>query len=84
MLRVPGLVFHDRTDRAVPFSHGVSIAAAWPGARFIPLDGVGHRRALDAAEVHQRILTFIRQSAAESPARSLPRVRHTAPVSEAS
>jgi pimeloyl-ACP methyl ester carboxylesterase len=58
-LRVPGLVLHDRDDRAVPFSHGVAIAAAWPGARFVPLTGVGHRRSLDAEAVRAEILTFV-------------------------
>ena len=61
-LRVPGLVLHDRDDRAVPFSHGVAIAAAWPGARFVPLSGVGHRRSLDADAVHDEILTFVAEA----------------------
>jgi pimeloyl-ACP methyl ester carboxylesterase len=58
-LRVPGLVLHDRDDRAVPFAHGVAIAAAWPGARFVPLTGVGHRKSLDDDVVHNEILTFV-------------------------
>jgi pimeloyl-ACP methyl ester carboxylesterase len=58
-LRLPGLVLHDRDDRAVPFSHGVAIAAAWPGARFVPLSGVGHRRSLDSEAVHEEILNFV-------------------------
>jgi hypothetical protein len=41
------------------------VAAAWPGARFVPLDGLGHRRALDAPSVHQELLTFIHQSLAD-------------------
>ena len=60
---VPGLVLHDRDDRAVPFSHGVAVAAAWPGARLVPLDGVGHRRALDAPAVQQELLDFVRRAA---------------------
>lgn len=58
-LRIPGLVLHDRDDRAVPFSHGVAIAAAWPGARFVPLSGTGHRRSLDDESVHEEILNFV-------------------------
>lgn len=65
MVRAPGLVLHDRSDRTVPFTHGVRVAAAWPGARFVPLDGLGHRRMLDAPTVHQELLTFIRQSLAD-------------------
>jgi pimeloyl-ACP methyl ester carboxylesterase len=64
-VRAPGLVLHDRADRHVPFAHGVAVAAAWPGARFVPLDGLGHRRALDAPSVHQELLTFIHQSLAD-------------------
>jgi pimeloyl-ACP methyl ester carboxylesterase len=66
-LRIPALVMHDRADRAVPFLHGVAVAAAWPGARFVPLEGLGHRRVLDAEAVHQDILAFIQQSIAETP-----------------
>jgi pimeloyl-ACP methyl ester carboxylesterase len=66
-LRVPGLVMHDRADRSVPFLHGVAVAAAWPGARFVPLEGLGHRRVLDAEAVHQEVLSFIQQSIAGQP-----------------
>jgi pimeloyl-ACP methyl ester carboxylesterase len=76
-LGTPGLVMHDRTDRAVPFSHGVAVAAAWPRARFVPLDGLGHRRALDAPQVHEEILTFVRQS--NAGARHAPSVWETTP-----
>jgi pimeloyl-ACP methyl ester carboxylesterase len=81
---VPGLVLHDRGDRAVPFSHGVSVAAAWRGARFVPLDGLGHRRVLDTPAVHEEILTFIRQSIAESVSRAPARARRLTRASEAS
>lgn len=64
LVRAPGLVLHDRADRHVPFAHGVSVAAAWPGARFVPLDGLGHRRMLDAPAVHQECLAFIQNALA--------------------
>jgi pimeloyl-ACP methyl ester carboxylesterase len=76
-VRTPGLVLHDRSDRAVPFTHGVALAAAWPGSRFVALDGLGHRRVLDAPSVHAEILTFVRQSIAEpwvGAPRSAPRM----------
>ena len=66
-IATPGLVLHDRFDRAVPFTHGVAVAAAWPRSRFVALEGMGHRRVLDSPEVHETILTFIRQSMAELP-----------------
>jgi pimeloyl-ACP methyl ester carboxylesterase len=58
-LRLPGLVLHDEGDRQVPFAHGAAIAAAWPGARMVPLTGMGHRRVLDSPEVHGEILRFV-------------------------
>lgn len=61
-LRLPGLVLHDRGDRRVPFSHGEAIAAAWPGARLVPLTGLGHRRGLDASHVHTEILNFVEET----------------------
>jgi pimeloyl-ACP methyl ester carboxylesterase len=61
-LRLPGLVLHDRADRYVPFSHGEAIAAEWPGARFVPLSGLGHRRGLEATQVHTEILNFIEET----------------------
>ena len=73
----PGLVLHDRFDRAVPFTHGVAVAAAWPRSSFVALEGLGHRRVLDAPDVHDRILTFIRQSTAgqsNSPPDRVPQV----------
>jgi len=61
-IRVPGLVLHDRGDRYVPFSHGEAIAAAWPGARFVPTTGLGHRRGLEAPHVQAEILNFVEQA----------------------
>jgi pimeloyl-ACP methyl ester carboxylesterase len=40
------LVIHARDDREVPFSDGERIAAHWPGAALVAVDGVGHRRIL--------------------------------------
>ncbi len=43
---VPLLVVHDRGDAEVPFADGADIAAAWPGARLLATEGLGHRRIL--------------------------------------
>jgi len=40
------LVIHDREDREVPLRHGNRLAAAWPSARIIATEGLGHRRIL--------------------------------------
>jgi pimeloyl-ACP methyl ester carboxylesterase len=42
----PLLVLHDPADREVPFAHGADVAAAWPGARLVPLRDLGHNRPL--------------------------------------
>jgi pimeloyl-ACP methyl ester carboxylesterase len=42
-LRTPAIVIHDRDDEDIPLAEGAAIAAAWPGARFIVTEGLGHQ-----------------------------------------
>ena len=42
LVRRPTLVVHRRDDRAVPYRLGREVAAAIPGAKFIPLQGSAH------------------------------------------
>jgi pimeloyl-ACP methyl ester carboxylesterase/DNA-binding CsgD family transcriptional regulator len=42
LVRSPAVVVHRRDDRAVPFRLGREVAAAIPGATFIPLKGSAH------------------------------------------
>jgi pimeloyl-ACP methyl ester carboxylesterase len=56
----PALLLHDRADEDVPFVHGEEIAAAWPGARFVPTTGLGHRGLLRDPEVLQATVEFLR------------------------
>jgi pimeloyl-ACP methyl ester carboxylesterase len=56
--RTAALVLHDRGDREVPFEHGAALAAAWPGTRFVPLDGLGHTRVLRDPGVVQLVTSF--------------------------
>lgn len=42
LVRQPTLVVHRRDDRAVPYQLGREVAAAIPGATFIPLQGSAH------------------------------------------
>jgi pimeloyl-ACP methyl ester carboxylesterase len=61
------LVVHDADDREVPLAAGTALAEAWPGARLVVTDGLGHNRLLadrgviativDAAAPEQRIAT---------------------------
>jgi pimeloyl-ACP methyl ester carboxylesterase/DNA-binding CsgD family transcriptional regulator len=42
LVRQPALVVHRRDDRAVPYRLGREVAAAIPGATFVPLPGSAH------------------------------------------
>jgi pimeloyl-ACP methyl ester carboxylesterase len=44
--RTAALLVHDRADPDVPFRHAEEIAAAWPGARVVATEGLGHRAIL--------------------------------------
>ncbi|MFN2384715.1 MAG: alpha/beta hydrolase [Thermoanaerobaculia bacterium] len=54
------LVIHDRDDREVPWSDGAAIARAWPGARLITTNGLGHKRIVEDPEVAAKVLDFLR------------------------
>ena len=41
-ISAPTLVLHGTEDPLFPLPHGQALAAAIPGARLVPLDGVGH------------------------------------------
>jgi pimeloyl-ACP methyl ester carboxylesterase len=41
-ITAPTLVIHGTSDPLFPFPHGEALAAEIPGARLLPLDGVGH------------------------------------------
>jgi pimeloyl-ACP methyl ester carboxylesterase/SAM-dependent methyltransferase len=42
-ITVPTLVMHGTADPLFPYAHGEALARAIPGARLIPLEGVGHQ-----------------------------------------
>jgi pimeloyl-ACP methyl ester carboxylesterase len=52
------LVVHDREDREVPIRHADRLAAAWPNARLVATDGLGHRRILRDAAVIAETVAF--------------------------
>jgi pimeloyl-ACP methyl ester carboxylesterase len=60
-LSVPALVIHDADDVSVPWQQGEMIAAAWPGARFMKTQGLGHGRILRNRDVVEAAVTFISQ-----------------------
>ena len=63
-MRQPLLIVHDERDRAVPFTCGQSLAAAWPGAELYPTRGLGHSRILLDASVISAATGFISGSRA--------------------
>lgn len=53
------LVIHSTDDPVVPFANGEAIAAAWPGARFLACEGLGHRKVLFDAKVVGHAVSFL-------------------------
>ena len=60
MLGQPALIVHDLGDADVPWGEGERYAQHWPGARLYTTQGLGHRRVLDAPEVIDAALAFVR------------------------
>jgi len=57
---IPALMFHDMTDSVTPISDSHAIAKAWAGAQLIETSGLDHRGALQAHEIHEQIVKFLR------------------------
>lgn len=55
----PALIVHDRDDGEVPFEDGVALADAWPGARLLATEGLGHRRVLRDGAVAAAVAAFV-------------------------
>ena len=58
-LTQPALFMHSADDRIVAITDSEASAAAWPGARHLRLDGLGHRRILQEPAVVAEALQFI-------------------------
>ena len=58
---LPALIIHDRDDRDIPWQEGEAVARAWPQARFLRTEGLGHRRILRDPEVIDRVVRFLGQ-----------------------
>lgn len=61
-LQYPALVVHDRGDADVPYRQGVEIAEAWPGARLVSTEGLGHRALLRDPEVVRQVVDFLSEA----------------------
>jgi pimeloyl-ACP methyl ester carboxylesterase len=55
----PTLVVHDAADREVAPEHGRAIADAWPGARLVLTEGLGHHRLLRDPAVIDEAVRFV-------------------------
>lgn len=62
-VHIPGLIVHDELDREVPMAHGEAYSSAWPGARMIRTNGLGHRRILRDPAVIAATTEFLRDGA---------------------
>lgn len=58
----PALIVHDTDDREIPFSAAKDLAAAWPSARLLATDALGHRRLLADAKVVEAVGEFVIRS----------------------
>ena len=73
-VRAPALVIHDTRDDDVAFSSGLALARAWPRARFVGTEGLGHRAILRDPAVVRDAVDFIADAVvfAPAPARGEP------------
>jgi len=62
-LRQPALFVHSSDDRVVAIEESQASAAAWPGARHLRVEGLGHRRLLGDRAVVAAALAFITTTA---------------------
>lgn len=58
-IHIPALMFHDRSDNVTPVEDSRAIANAWGDAQYIETNGLGHRGALQSAEVHEQVVRFL-------------------------
>jgi len=57
-----GLIVHDRKDRMIPYSQAEEFSSAWPGARLLDTNKLGHSRILQDEDVIQAITSHILSS----------------------
>jgi pimeloyl-ACP methyl ester carboxylesterase len=56
-IKIKGLLAHDKDDTVVAFTEGEKIAKAWPSAKFIVTEGLGHSLHDDA--LYKKIYRFL-------------------------
>ncbi len=54
-----GLIIHDQDDSLIPFADGEAIACAWPQARFVVTQALGHRNLLRSEQVISEVSLYM-------------------------
>ena len=62
-MTAPLLIVHDREDRETYWSEGNALAQAWPNARLITTEGLGHRKILREPALIEEATRFITHQA---------------------
>jgi pimeloyl-ACP methyl ester carboxylesterase len=63
----PALVIHDQDDAEVRIGAGLAVARAWPGARFLRTQGLGHNAILRDAGVVRDAIDFLKAEVTFAP-----------------
>lgn len=58
-VRVPALVVHDRDDSQIPLRDSEALVSAWPGARLLITESLGHGRIMRDEAVIYEALSFL-------------------------
>jgi pimeloyl-ACP methyl ester carboxylesterase len=67
-MEVPLLIVHDRDDDVVPVADGEAIAQAWPGARLVRTEGLGHKLIVRTPAVVSEAVDFVARATPEGDA----------------
>lgn len=59
-INIPALMFHDKSDNVTPVEDSRAIAKTWKHVQYVETDGLGHRGALQSADVHEKVIKFLK------------------------
>lgn len=60
-LKMPAMLAHSREDTVASFTDMQEVASIWPGATWLPLEGLGHFRLLADPDLLSKLQHFARQ-----------------------
>jgi pimeloyl-ACP methyl ester carboxylesterase len=66
----PLLIVQDRDDPFVPRAHGERFRTAWPGAKLVETEGLGHHRILSDEGVIRWVVDFLTEGEAQRSSRT--------------